>query len=577
MFSASELEGIPAGAVKSVEDMQTRIMEEIVRRIQVAGEITSTTDWEMQRLSQLGMTETEIKKSIQDMLNYTDKEIDDLYTRTLQEGYVRDESLYKAAGQGRPGFNQNKDLQKIIAAAQAQTRGSFQNMTQSLGFAKNVGGKVQFTSLAEFYQRELDSAVMDIVSGSASYEQVLKRVVNEMTTSGLRTIDYASGRSYRVESAARTAITTGFNQVVGKMTDTVAAELGIDHFEVSWHGGARPSHQEWQGRVYSKKQLEEVCGLGRVDGLLGANCYHSYNPFYPGISKRNYSDKWLEKMTKEENAPKMYQGKEYTKYEALQEQRKMELKMRKLRQDIDLMTKGKGDADDILNLQIKYAITQDRYVDFSAQMELPQQMQRVTIQKIGKRTQLRPSKTGGMQGSASGGTMSARDILNTFDRKARIFTVEEDIKATNPNFSTKERKWTHNCQRCVPAYEMRRRGYNVTVKPRPPGNSDELALRPWNAWNSVRPQTYRDKDDIEKTMAAWGDGARAQIVCVWKTGGGHTFIAEQQNGKTVFLDPQTGSMDCAWYFSQVRAGAIKNVFYRIDKVSPTGLIGECCK
>lgn len=577
MFTASELEGIPTGICKTAEDMQARIMEDVVRRIKITGNITRSADWEIQRLSQLGMANDEIKKSIQDMLKYTDKEIDDLYSRVLQEGYVRDSALYKAAGVSRESFDQNKDLQKIIEAAREQTKRQFQNITQSMGFAKNVNGKVEFTPLADFYQKELDGAVLDIVSGSMSYEEVIKRVVNEMTTSGLRTIDFASGRSYRVESAARTAVMTGFNQVVGKMNDTVAEQLGIDTFEVEWHGGARPSHQVWQGRVWTKRQLVEVCGLGRVDGLLGANCYHSYNPFYPGISKRSYSDKWLAKMEKQENAPKKYQGKEYTKYEALQEQRKMELQMRKLRQDIDLMTKGGADVDDILDKQIRYALTEDRYAKFSAYMQLPQQMQRVTVQKIGKGTQLLPSKTGSLQGLLPGGKINVNKILKGFSKKSRTFTVAEDIAATNPNFKTGLRKWTRNCQRCVPAYEMRRRGYDVVVKPRPATNNDELALRPWNAWKNVRPIAYTDVSQIETTMASWGDGARAQVVCVWQGGGGHTFIAEQQNGKTVFLDPQTNDMDCSRYFKNVRAGAIKNVFYRIDKASPAGLIGECCK
>ena len=83
---------------------------------------------------------------------------------------------------------------------------------------------------------------------------------------------------------------TGFRQVQGKINEQVANELGTDSYEVSFHLGARPTHQVWQGRVYTYKELESVCGLGTVTGLHGANCYHDYTAFVPGVSVRNYTD-----------------------------------------------------------------------------------------------------------------------------------------------------------------------------------------------------------------------------------------------------------------------------------------------
>lgn len=66
---------------------------------------------------------------------------------------------------------------------------------------------------------------------------------------------------------------------------------------------------------------ESVCGLGTVTGLCGANCYHWYDVFIPGVSVRNYTDEELQEMMDEENEKTSYDGKEYTTYEALQRQR----------------------------------------------------------------------------------------------------------------------------------------------------------------------------------------------------------------------------------------------------------------
>ncbi len=78
----------------------------------------------------------------------------------------------------------------------------------------------------------------------------LKRAVKELKNSGLRTVDYASGVSTRVEVAARRAIMTGISQLSAKVTEDNMELLDTEYVEVTWHAGARPEHQPWQGRVY---------------------------------------------------------------------------------------------------------------------------------------------------------------------------------------------------------------------------------------------------------------------------------------------------------------------------------------
>ena len=126
---------------------------------------------------------------------------------------------------------------------------SFQNITQSLGFAVNQNGKTVFRPIADYYQKTLDSAVLDITTGAFDYNTVLKRIVNEMVNSGLRSVDYVSGHSDRVEVAARRAVMTGVNQVTAKVTEQNMDALDTEYVEVSWHSGARPSHQVWQGKM----------------------------------------------------------------------------------------------------------------------------------------------------------------------------------------------------------------------------------------------------------------------------------------------------------------------------------------
>ena len=279
MMSQGSLEGIPIPFEKAVSDLEMRIMADIVRTIRVNGFSTAKSDGQIRRMVQLGESEESIKKWIREALEITDEELEKIFSDVVYEQYYGYKRIYDTFGIKQIPFARNIELQALLAAVKVQTRAEFRNITNSMGFAlRNPGtGSIYNSPLTEFYRDTLDGAVMDIVSGSVSYDVALSRAINAMTNSGLRTIYYDTGHSNRVEVAVRRAVMTGFRQVQGKINEQVAKDLGTDYFEVSYHIGARPEHQVWQGRVYSYEQLQSICGLGSVTGLHGANCYHDYN------------------------------------------------------------------------------------------------------------------------------------------------------------------------------------------------------------------------------------------------------------------------------------------------------------
>ncbi|GFI50755.1 hypothetical protein IMSAGC020_01965 [Lachnospiraceae bacterium] len=386
MMSQGSLEGIPIPFEKAVSDLEMRIMEDIVRTIRVNGFSTAKSDGQIRRMVQLGESEESIKKWIREALEITDEELEKIFSDVVYEQYYGYKRIYDTFGIKQIPFARNIELQALLAAVKVQTRAEFRNITNSMGFAlRNPGtGSIYNSPLTEFYRDTLDGAVMDIVSGSVSYDVALSRAINAMTNSGLRTIYYDTGHSNRVEVAVRRAVMTGFRQVQRKINEQVAKDLGTDYFEVSYHIGARPEHQVWQGRVYSYEQLQSICGLGSVTGLHGANCYHDYNAFIPGISVRNYTDQQLEEMMEEENTPKQYLGKEYTAYQALQKQRQMERGMRKTRQDIRLLEAGEASKDSVTVKKARYQVQMQQYKAFSKAMKLPEQMPRVYQDGLGR-------------------------------------------------------------------------------------------------------------------------------------------------------------------------------------------------
>lgn len=176
-----------------------------------------------------------------------------------------------------------------------------------------------------------------------------------------------------------------------------------------------------------------------------------------------------------------------------------------------------------------------------------------------------------------------RDVLpaNDFNKFSDLDSkylekLNYDLKECNPNYNL-ARQWKVNCQRCVPTFEMRRRGYDVTTLPRGKG-WDTLSYNPFQVWKN--PEVIRTSGngmrEIETQMSKWGEGSRAEIVVMWKGApSGHAFFAERVNGKTRFYDPQNGSADVSKYFERVEPGSVR--FCRIDNLEPNEKINDCCK
>lgn len=370
---------------QNFQTLEEEIMQDIVRRIKMNGEITSTADWQINRLAVLGNSSEDIERMLKEALDASYPQMFELYDEVIDWEYVRNRDIYEQINQKYIPFSENRQLQQLTDAVRRQTQDELQNITRSLGFYLDYGkGQKVLTPLAEVYQQYLDQTMYGIATGSFDYNTALRRVVTQLTNSGMRTVDYASGMARRVNVAARSAVMTGVTQLSGHIADYNAERMGTEHFEVAWHAGARPTHQQWQGRVYTREQLTTVCGLGSVTGLEGANCYHERYPFFPGLSERNWTDEWLEAKNREENTPREFKGKEYTAYEARQRQRKMETAMRAQREKVKLLEAGGADSDDIMTARAKYQGQLDEYGRFSRKMGLTQQRERIYLDMQGR-------------------------------------------------------------------------------------------------------------------------------------------------------------------------------------------------
>ncbi|MCD8279367.1 phage minor capsid protein [Enterocloster citroniae] len=390
-MTPEELEKLPKPLERTMTALELSIMDEIIQRIKEAAQVTPVIDWLLVRMDAIGTSRIRIKQLIGNALEKTDLQVDDIYEQAAKSDYIRNKEIYEAAGRDYLPYKDNQWLQQVVDAAKRQTKDTLrplENITQTTGFNVPMGGgKKVFTPLSEYLERSLDKAMLGITTGTKTYSQAIGDVIDEMTASGIRTVDYASGKSDRIEVAARRAVMTGVAQMTKQVSDKNAEELGTDHWEVDWHMGARNTgtgylnHQSWQGKVYSSEEMRTVCGEGEMLGFAGINCYHIKFPFLLGISKRKYPDEWLAEQNRKENEKKVYRGREYDTYSALQYQRRLERTIRKQKQDVELFVSGEADKEEIVAAKCRLRLTNKTYVDFSKEMGLRQQRERLRIPK----------------------------------------------------------------------------------------------------------------------------------------------------------------------------------------------------
>lgn len=160
---------------------------------------------------------------------------------------------------------------------------------------------------------------------------------------------------------------------------------------------------------------------------------------------------------------------------------------------------------------------------------------------------------------------SFRTINNQHDIASNI--VSNGKPTCNPNYSTGQRGYTQNCQRCVQAYEFRRRGYDVVAAERPIKNNKII----WGCecftdanGNPAKFIFGQTESMVKKVLNSATDGSRYTIYVKWKgrSTGAHVFVAEKENGVVRYLDPQNGSKDASGYFKKGSAGGFG--YFRMD-------------
>lgn len=396
MLTENQLELLGDRIAGLYQELEQDVIADIARRIKNTGRYTETAELMAQAMYENGASPAQIRVEVMKILNADRAYQEEVAKNTLEwKKYIKseieeakriaeEEGNRIIADAGDMSFNadlavweqsgkkltKDSSFTRLVREMSIVTAGTLKNLTRTMGFK----GAHDFTSIRDLYIHSLDKALLKMAAGAFSYDQAVNDCIKELAKSGLRSVDYASGRSYQLDTAVRMCIRTACHQLSGKISMRNCETTGTDLVEVDAHWGARPDHAVWQGKVYSRSGKNKkypplsICRYGAADGLMGVNCRHRFYPFFEGISVPN---KW-----EPEPGAKEYNGKKYSYYDATQRQRKMERDIRATKREIEAQKAVGGSTKE---LEAKKRRQIKEYHQFSNAMDISAKDNRLRV------------------------------------------------------------------------------------------------------------------------------------------------------------------------------------------------------
>ena len=326
MLAPDYLDHAPDRLVLLLQQVEDDILRDVARRISKMDTLTPTANWQLWRYEQTEALRQDVVKKLARYTGKSEAEIRRLMQEAATRAMEAEDEIYYHYGKEPTPFAENETLQALLNAGYQQTAGTFHNLTATT--ANTVSGQ---------FEAALDRAHLKVSSGAFDYKSAVKSAVDSLADT-MKYVTYPTGHTDTLEVAARRAVLTGVNQTGAKLQVARADEMGVEFFETTAHGGARPSHAEWQGRQFHRggavdymgkhyPDFEAATGYGTGAGLCGWNCRHTFFAIFPELGA---PPAWTQESLEALNARDIeYNGGRYTRYEISQMQRARERAVRK--------------------------------------------------------------------------------------------------------------------------------------------------------------------------------------------------------------------------------------------------------
>lgn len=398
MLSDEVIEKVTERIVNRIEQVNSFILEKIGKDIKKIGTLSPT---DAQRLVQILRYGGDYNKIVQKLAKITELNVKDLYkifNEVAKSDYQFKKGFYEYRNKMFIPYEDNIALQNQVNALANITAREYINLTKTtaIGFSvRDRFGNLVFKDLSQAYIDTLDTAVLAISQGKSTFQQEMYRTIKELGESGIKTIDYASGRSVRLDSAIRTSLRGGLRDMRNELQLFYGEEYGANMVEISVHSHPALDHlmqgHQFTIEEYNKLQNGELAkdlnnetfsldhdNNGSFRPISTMNCYHTIFYGIAGVNKPLYTKEELNNIIEQNNKGFEYEGKHYSLYEGEQLLRKIELDLRK-NKDKQIIGRASGNVDIISEAQNKITQLTNKYKEILKISGLQSQLQRARV------------------------------------------------------------------------------------------------------------------------------------------------------------------------------------------------------
>lgn len=364
MLTPEQIDGLQVAFDRLTDPVSEYLIKDIARRVQEAGQMTSTAAYQAYRLQVLGKSLPDIQEQIALLLSVSADQAAEIIRAAAEYGYNLDADRLGSS----VSFADNVHAQQVTDAAVKLARRDLTNITQTIGFAVGKRGE----NLTSAYERAMDFAFMQVSTGAADYNTAIRRACAGLVRDGIQQIDYESGRYATLEVAARRNLMSTMGNAVNEITQRNHDDMGADGWEIDAHSNSAPDHEPIQGKQYSDAEFERLNrSLVRPIGTL--NCGHNASPIIMGVHEPLYTAAELRKMRSDNAKGVKYEGREFASmYEATQYQRRIERAIRAQRRRIWTATPDKEQDE-----KSRLRALQSEYRRFSSAVNLRTEEERL--------------------------------------------------------------------------------------------------------------------------------------------------------------------------------------------------------
>lgn len=293
-------------------------------------------------------------------------------------------------------YQANKRVQDLVDGVAKATNLTFENIANTTAFKLlDRNGMPMLLDIKQTYIEMIDRSVFAINTGQDTFYNQMRKTINQLADSGVKKVEYKSGYARRLDSSVRMNIKQASKQVNLEMQKIIGEEIGADGIEVSVHERPAPDHAEIQGRQFTNEEFDNLQNdkdardykgkLFTADfhghdrrSIAELNCYHYVFPIVLGIQEPLYTDRQLEKILKRNEEGFMFEDKHYTMYEGQELQRKIETKIRDLK-DGQVMYRKINDEKETQKAQKKINVLTSKYNKLCKISGLPSKRKRMTV------------------------------------------------------------------------------------------------------------------------------------------------------------------------------------------------------